>query len=161
MGFLGLDWKILIGQVINFAILLYLLKRFAYKPLLHLLEKRKKEIAEGLEKSREAENFLQQIRTVEQRIKEKAEIEKREIIKRAELQAQSRGEDILLSAEKQKQNIIKKAREMAEEEIEREKEINKKEAIEIAFLTAQKFLKEKINQEDDKKFIEKLIAKTK
>ena len=31
---LGIDWRLLIAQLINFLILLFVLRRFAYKPIL-------------------------------------------------------------------------------------------------------------------------------
>ena len=38
---LGIDWKILLGQIINFLVVLFVLKKFAYKPFLSVLNKRK------------------------------------------------------------------------------------------------------------------------
>ncbi len=45
---IGLDWKALLFQVLNFAILLWVLKRFAYRPITKLLEARRQKIAESL-----------------------------------------------------------------------------------------------------------------
>src|SRR5260370_9009540 len=44
----GVDWQHLIAQIISFCIVCALLYKFAYKPVLTILEDRKKEIAEGL-----------------------------------------------------------------------------------------------------------------
>lgn len=45
---IGLDWKALLFQLLNFVILLWLLKRFAYRPVVNLLEARRQKIAESL-----------------------------------------------------------------------------------------------------------------
>ncbi len=44
----GIDWKLLIIQLINFAILLYVLRRFLYKPILDILDKRREAVKESL-----------------------------------------------------------------------------------------------------------------
>ena len=44
----GLDVPHFISQVISFAIVAFLLHRFAYKPILKVLEDRRQKIAEGL-----------------------------------------------------------------------------------------------------------------
>src|SRR5215470_7422687 len=44
----GVDWPHLISQIISFAIVCFLLQRFAYKPILGMLEQRRKHIADGI-----------------------------------------------------------------------------------------------------------------
>src|SRR6266576_1303971 len=43
----GWNWKLFLSQVISFCIVAYLLQRFAYKPILALLEERRRKIEEG------------------------------------------------------------------------------------------------------------------
>ncbi len=44
----GVDWPHLIAQIISFCIVCALLYRFAYRPILKMLEERRKQIAQGL-----------------------------------------------------------------------------------------------------------------
>jgi F-type H+-transporting ATPase subunit b len=44
----GVDWQHLIAQIISFSIVCFVLYRFAYRPVLAILEKRRQQIAEGL-----------------------------------------------------------------------------------------------------------------
>jgi len=44
----GVDWPHLIAQMISFAIVCILLHRFAYKPILKILEERRLQIAQGI-----------------------------------------------------------------------------------------------------------------
>jgi len=48
MSELGIHWKILVAQTINFSIVLFVLWRFAYRPIFAMLEARRAKIAEGL-----------------------------------------------------------------------------------------------------------------
>jgi F-type H+-transporting ATPase subunit b len=43
----GVDWTHLIAQIISFCIVCVLLQRFAYKPVLQMLEERRQQIAQG------------------------------------------------------------------------------------------------------------------
>jgi F-type H+-transporting ATPase subunit b len=48
MSELGIHWKILVAQTINFSIVLFVLWRFAYRPIFAMLEARREKIAESL-----------------------------------------------------------------------------------------------------------------
>ena len=49
MDALGINGPFLIAQIVNFVLLLLLLRAFLYKPVLKMLESRKQRIAEGLQ----------------------------------------------------------------------------------------------------------------
>ena len=48
MSKLGIEWRMLLAQLINFSIVFFLLWRFAYKPIFAILEARRQKIAESL-----------------------------------------------------------------------------------------------------------------
>src|SRR4051812_18540294 len=60
----GFDTKIFLSQVISFIIVALVLRRFAYKPILAILEERRQRIAEGL---LNADKIKQQLAEAEQR----------------------------------------------------------------------------------------------
>ncbi len=47
---LGIEWKLLLAQIVNFVILFLVLKKFLYKPLLNFMNNRRQKIADGLDK---------------------------------------------------------------------------------------------------------------
>lgn len=51
---LGIEWPILLAQVVNFAILLAILGKFIYKPVMRLLDERKEGVAKALEREEKA-----------------------------------------------------------------------------------------------------------
>lgn len=51
---LGIDWKILLAQFVNFAVLVFVLWKFAYKPIFKFLEDRKNKIEEGIKNAEQA-----------------------------------------------------------------------------------------------------------
>lgn len=54
----GIDPILLAAQVVNFLVLLFILKRFLYGPILKVLETRKKRIEESLKNAQEIEQKL-------------------------------------------------------------------------------------------------------
>lgn len=56
----GVNPILLAAQVVNFLILLFILKRFLYKPLLKVLDQRKQKIEESLKNAEEIERRLQE-----------------------------------------------------------------------------------------------------
>ncbi len=55
---LGIDWRLLLSQAVNFALLLIVLRLYVYKPLLKIMHDRKLRIEEGLTKADEADRRL-------------------------------------------------------------------------------------------------------
>src|SRR5947208_17159605 len=60
----GWNWRLFLSQVISFTIVALLLRRFAYKPVLRILEERREQIAAGL---LNAEKIKQQLAEAEKR----------------------------------------------------------------------------------------------
>ena len=96
-----IDWFTVIAQIINFLVLVYLLKRFLYGPIIKAMDKRQEKIALRLKGARkkkeeaeqEAELFLQKNREFDARheemlsqIKKEAEARRLELIKEARSQ---------------------------------------------------------------------------
>lgn len=119
----GIKPILLLAQVVNFLVLLYLLKRFLFGPILKVLEERKQKIAESLENSEKIRLEL-----------EKTTLEREKKIQQASKEAKKIIEQASLSASQ----IIADAHKKAAEEIEK---MIAKGQIEI------KLEKDKLNQE--------------
>jgi F-type H+-transporting ATPase subunit b len=63
----GWNWKLFLSQVISFCIVAFLLRRFAYKPILAVLEERRKKIEEG---QLNAEKIRKELAEAEKRYQE-------------------------------------------------------------------------------------------
>lgn len=97
---LGIVPGIVLAQIINFIILLLILRTIAYKPLLNLLNQRRERIAKGLEDARKAEERLANIeKDYQARLDE------------ARLEAQKMVAEMTQNAEKQAAGIVSKANE--------------------------------------------------
>lgn len=149
----GFDPLQLVAQVVNFLIILFILRRFLYKPLLTVLKKRRDLIKEGVEKTEEATKRLEQAVEDEKQILKKAQIGAIKIIEEARGQARS---IIILaeeSAQKQAEKIIKDARsQIANDVKEAEKMLTKHVSI-----LAVKLLEEALGTMTNKKAQEEVM----
>ena len=107
---LGIDWKLLVAQIVNFVILLFLLKKFLYKPLINLMNKRREKIIEGLEKAKKGEEEF--VKIAELREKELAKIQKEAegLIQKAKEIGDKKQQEILKEAEEKTKKIIEDAK---------------------------------------------------
>jgi len=112
----GVDWPHLTAQIISFTIVCAVLYRFAYRPILRVLDERRRQIALGLENTAKINAKLASIESERQGILAEARVqangivgEAREMAKRVREQETQRA---VLSAEQ----IVAKAREAAEQE---------------------------------------------
>ena len=64
----GVNIYLLAAEIVNFLIVLYILKRFLYNPLFVMLKKRENTIQEGLKKAEEGRTFLEKAKKEEAKI---------------------------------------------------------------------------------------------
>lgn len=115
----GVDWKLLLSQVVNFAILFFLLKKFAYAPVLAMLRKRRDEIKEGLKMRAEAERTLGEIEEIKASAAREAQEKALAVVKRAEETAGQRKEEIVSDALARGELLVSEAKQKAEKEAEK------------------------------------------
>lgn len=154
---LGIDWKLLIAQVVNFLILLFVLYKFAYGPILAMLEKRSEKIERGLADAEAAGKKLAESADMQKEILRKARAEAKGIVEKARAQAEKSKSEMATEAKTQAEKIIAGAR--VEIEIEKEKTISeiKSEIGGLVVAATERIVGEKMSDEKDKKLIEKTI----
>ena len=137
----GIDLRLLIIQGINFGILLFLLWRFLYKPVLRMLDERQKVIAEGVENAKQVEKEREGIESERAEVLKKATAEGESLMLSARERAKEDELSMTKAAEAKSNQILKDA-ELRAEELTREAQAeNKKEAARLAVLAAEKILR--------------------
>jgi len=107
----GVDWAHLIAQIISFGIVCFLLHRFAYRPVLAMLESRRKEIAQGLANAEEIKAELARTATQRQEVMTQANTQATKLIEQARAAAARVQEQETQKAIAAAETIIAKARE--------------------------------------------------
>jgi F-type H+-transporting ATPase subunit b len=85
----GIEWKLLIAQAINFGILVFVLWKLVYKPILRVLDDRSEMAKEAEAKSSSIESKLDEIKALEESTLAEARKRGAEIIKQTESSAQA------------------------------------------------------------------------
>ncbi len=116
---LGIDAKILAAQIINFAVLLLLLQKFAYKPIITMLEKRRREVERANQYAEEIEKRIQSIETTKNDALAEARKESSALIKRAEEDAKRTSERIVTEAGAQAKQLVARGEKQIQEQHER------------------------------------------
>jgi F-type H+-transporting ATPase subunit b len=113
MSELGINWKVLVAQTINFSIVLFVLWRFAYKPIFNLLEVRRQKIADGLANAQKIKEELARTEAGRQQILTQAGDVANKMIEQAREAANRVREVETQKAIVAAEQIIAKAREAA------------------------------------------------
>ncbi len=150
----GFDWKIFFSQVISFVIVALVLRRFAYKPILAVLEERRQRIAEGL---LNADKIKQQLAEAEQRHAEilaKANAQAQKMIDEARDSAANVAERKQQEAVAAAEQIMVKAREASAIEHERTMTELKRELGRLVVDTTAKVTGKVLTSEDQRRLQE-------
>jgi F-type H+-transporting ATPase subunit b len=140
---LGIDWKLLVAQAVNFAVLFWVLKRYAYQPMLDFLETRTTKIEQGLKDAEKAGLKLSEMEVKEKQVLEEAHKEAKRIIALAAQSAKKREEAGIVATEAKVQELLAQAEQKIREEKERVMVSAKAEIGELVMLSVEKILREK------------------
>jgi F-type H+-transporting ATPase subunit b len=80
---LGIEWKSLVAQLINFGILVFVLWKLVYKPILKVLDERAQMAKDAAEKSNSIESKLEEMRLREEEVLVKARLAGEKLVKDA------------------------------------------------------------------------------
>src|SRR3989344_1553194 len=130
----GLDTIILGAQIVNFLIIFFILKRFAYKPILDILKKREDFIKEGLKQAEDGKKILDDALEKEKKILQEAYKKAEIIVKDARNRSIEIEKESAENTKKQAESMMIAAREQIEQEA---KETEKKIAIEVSNLAVE------------------------
>jgi len=155
---LGVDWGKLLVQAINFLLLLYLLQRMAYRPLLRMMDQRRERIRNDLEEARRLREEAERTRNLYHEQLSRARDEARAILEEANNVSTRIREQALLDAEAQNALLLQRAR----EEIEREKlaavaEL-RREVADLVIMAASQVIGRSLDGQDQRRLVEEALA---
>jgi len=156
---LGVDSKLLIAQIVNFLILLFLLRKFLYNPVIKMLDERKQKITEGLDAAEQSKNSLQDAGSKSSEIIEKAHLESKNIMVVSKKLADTEAKKIIEKADRQAEIILRNANEEATQNKQSALVEAKKEISEILSLSLDKVIGNDLAPSEKEKLTEKAIGK--
>ncbi len=153
----GINPILLAAQVVNFLILLFILKKFLYKPILKVLDERKQKIAYSLKNVEEIERKLLQTEEEKDKILAKTVAETQKMIDDTKKELEVLREEMNLQAKEQVEQIIKKGEEVAKAEVERMKKEMMGNMAELVAVAMEKVTGKVLNKKDQRDLIEREV----
>ena len=156
---LGIDINILVAQIVNFLIVAFVLQRFLYKPVISMLDKRRKEVEEGLKLKADMEEEKEKLSERRKKVVKEANAEAQRIVAAAVADAKKEGERILADAHAESKAEFDKR--MAEVVRERSKIIDeaRAKALEYAIVLSEKILGAKLTKAEQERLLKDSIER--
>ena len=150
-----------IWTIITFLLLFYVLAKFAWKPLLSMLEERESLIKRSLSDAETAREELQKINLESEAIITKARTEAQSILADGKAAAEKIKDDTVARAKKEASKIREEAKQQIKAEKDKAISDIKKEVVDLSLNVAEKLIKKNISEKDNASLIEESLEKIK
>ena len=155
---LGINLPLLLAFVINFIILLALLGKFLYKPVLKMLDERAQRIRESMEQAEAIRRDYEQAKAEVQRQIEKGRQEAQAILAQDVQKGEALKEEARTEASSQAKAIVEKARVQLEAERDKMVEDLRKEFVSLLILASEKVIRQSLDKEKHSRLIEETLS---
>lgn len=156
---LGIDTSHLIAQLVNFTVVIVALVFFLYKPVVRMLEERKKKISEGLAQAEQAKKQMAEADTAAKREMEKVRGEASELLVQMRQRQEKEQKRVIEEGRAKIREEFSRARSEITKEREQLFEDVKKKAAIISVDIARQILKKEISPAAHQKMISAAIKK--
>jgi F-type H+-transporting ATPase subunit b len=158
MGALGILWPNLIFQIIAFLIFVWLLNRFAMKPIVRALDARAERIRESMQAADRIERDLAETQRRNQEVLEEARREAQAIV----LRSREAGEELLARAREeataQRERELERARQQIRAETQVAKDELRREVGELAVQAASRIVRKELDVTTHQTLITEALA---
>ena len=158
MGELGINPFYLAFQIINFQLLVFLLHRLLYRPVLNMLDQRKERIREGQEAAERARTEAEQMRQDYERQLEESRAHARKIIDDAAAAAERLRDESVANAQQEAQRILERGQEELRAEVAHARRELRQEVATLSVAVAGKLIQQSLDSEENNELVARLIS---
>jgi len=152
-----LDPGLFIWTIVTFLVLLALLAKFAWRPLLEALETRQNAIRKSLDDAQQAQQELARLNAESAQIVAKGRAEADAIIAQSRADGDRLREEIRSKARSEADNIVKNAERQIQLETTRALEQIRHEAVDLSVMIASKIIQRNLTKEDNARLIDEAL----
>lgn len=157
----GINGKIILAQIINFAVLLFILNKIGYGPIKKFVEERTAKIEEGVKNAEEATKALAQAKTEQESILVAARKEAAQIIETAQAKAKEQGAAQLEKAKQEVANVVAQGKATLESDRQKMMDEVKADVISMVVESTKQVLGGAVDEKVDQTWLKKQLAKVK
>lgn len=154
----GVTWPLLIAQIANFCLVVGLLYKFAFRPILMTLEQRQKKIAEGLQYTEEARLKLNEAEDQTKELLKQASVEAKKLLEEAKALGEKMKEEQAKAAALAAEAILQKAQERIQLDHAHMRKDLQKELVRLVALTTEKVLGTHLSDKDKAAYIDRITS---
>ena len=143
--------------IATFLVLLFLLAKFAWKPLLQALESRQEMIQKSLNDAEKAKQELEEVQLESNKIVAQARSEAETIIATSRSEGAKLREDLREKAQSEAQSIVTQAEQQIQQERDRALSQIREEAVDVSLSVASKLIQRNLSKEDNEKIIKEAL----
>lgn len=151
------DPGLFIWTIVTFLVLLALLAKFAWRPLLEALDKRQESIRKSLDDARRAQQELERLQQESAQIIREARVEADAIIGRSRADAERLREEMRQKAREESAGIVRNAERQIQLETTRALQQIRHEAVELSVMIASKIIQRNLSKEDNERLIDEAL----
>jgi F-type H+-transporting ATPase subunit b len=155
------DPGLFIWTILTFLVLLALLAKFAWRPLLEALESRQNSIRKSLDDAHKAKQELEQLHHESAQIIRQARVEADGIITRSRGDAERLREELRQKARAEADAIVKNAERQIQLETTRALQQIRNEAVDLSVMIASKIIQRNLSKEDNERLIDEALRQVK
>jgi F-type H+-transporting ATPase subunit b len=161
LGALGIDWKMLIFQIVAFLILVWLLGKYVYPTLIKTVDARQAEIEAGAKAAKEAEKKADEAQAEIQNVLHQARKEATDIVTTAKEEATAAIEAAEAKAKTRAEHIVTEAHAQVEKDIVAAKKALHNETLELVALATEKIIGKTVTSKIDDSVIAQALKEAK
>ena len=160
MDQLGISPGLLISQIVNFVLLVVILRLVLYEPVLKMLEQRRERIAQSMREAERVTAAAQEAEADKAKVLDAARREAGEIRSQAARDAEKIAQEIRSRAEQEATEIRMKAQEEAQKQVAVAMTDANKQIAELAILATEQLLgRELAQKEEQSRFVSEFLAR--
>lgn len=158
-GQLGISGPLLLAQIVNFVIIMVLLRMFLYEPVLNMLEKRRERVEQGMREADQASRAAGEAEKERQAILDEARREAQEVRAQATRDAEKIAQEIRSRAEQESQEIRVRAQADAEAQTEAVLADARRRIADLAIAATEQILgRELQDREEQERFVAEFLT---
>ena len=159
IGTFGVRGDLFAAQLVNFLLVLLVLWRFAYRPIMRMLDERETKIAESVKNAEAIEKRLRDAEAEHAKVVGAARVEAQAIIEKAIADTEVRKNEMVEAAKREVERVIQRGKQQLDEERVAMLVTARKDLVDIAVKAAAKILTEGLTEKKSQSMAEEMVRK--
>ncbi len=157
IGTLGLNGKLFLAQLVNFSVVLFVMWKWVYKPLVRMLDDRARKIEQGLKDAEASATAKESAQNEKDAVVLEARKQAKVILEQAAVDADRHRSEAVGRAKQEVERVVQQGREAMKAERAKLVADVKAEVADLVVLATERVLREKLDPKKDEKLVKESI----